>query len=72
VFFILSLLGIVTSGLLIKNWRFAVVGTAIAAALITPTIDPVNMFLVMGPLMGLYVLSIFLVMIGRRISSVSR
>jgi len=72
VFFVLSLLGIVSAGMLIKNWRFAVVGTAIAAALITPTIDPVNMFLVMGPLLALYVLSIFLVMVGRRISGISR
>lgn len=70
VFFVLSILGLVTAGVLVKNWRFAVVGTAIAAALITPTIDPVNMFLVMFPLLGLYVFSILLVVIGRRISRV--
>ncbi|MEQ8671673.1 MAG: twin-arginine translocase subunit TatC [Aggregatilineales bacterium] len=68
VFFLMSLFGIVTAGLLVKNWRFAVVGTAIAAALITPTIDPVNMFLVMGPLLALYGFSIILVMIGSRIT----
>lgn len=67
VFFVLSLLGMVTAGPLIRNWRFAVVGAAIAAALITPTVDPINLFLVMGPLLVLYVISIFLVMIGRRI-----
>lgn len=67
VFFILSVLGIVTARMLIRSWRFAIVGTAIAAALITPTVDPVNMFLVMGPLLALYVISIFLVMIGNRI-----
>jgi sec-independent protein translocase protein TatC len=55
---------------LIRNWRIAIVGAAIAAALITPTIDPVNMFLVMGPLLTLYVFSIILVIIGRRISRV--
>ena len=38
VFFILSTLGIVTPSLLIKNWRIAIVGVSIAAALITPTI----------------------------------
>lgn len=70
VFFVLALLGLVTARGLIKNWRIAVVGAAIAAAVITPTVDPVNMFLVMGPLMGLYVFSIFLVMIGRRLSGV--
>lgn len=68
VFFVLALMGLVEAKFLIKNWRFAVVATAIIAAVITPTVDPVNMFLVMGPLLALYVLSIFLVIIGRRMS----
>ncbi len=68
VFFVLAILGFVTAGALARNWRLAVVGAAIAAAFITPTIDPVNMFLVMGPLMALYLLSIALVVIGRRIA----
>lgn len=67
VFFVLSLFSVVTPRPMIKNWRFAIVGSAIAAALITPTIDPVNMALVMGPLLCLYTLSIFLVWIGGRI-----
>jgi sec-independent protein translocase protein TatC len=67
VFFVLSILGVITASLLRKNWRIAVVGAAVAAALITPTIDPVNMFLVMGPLLTLYVLSIFLASFGSRI-----
>lgn len=66
IFFVLSILGFVTPRPLIRNWRIAIVGGAIAAAIITPTIDPVNMLLVMGPLMGLYILSIFLVSIGMR------
>ena len=68
VFFVLSLLGFVTPGLLIRNWRIAIVATAVAAAFITPTVDPVNMFLVMGPLLVLYIISIFLVSLGQRIS----
>jgi sec-independent protein translocase protein TatC len=70
VFFVLALMGIVGAGALLKNWRVAIVGAAIAAAFITPTVDPVNMMLVMGPLMALYALSILLVVIGRRISKV--
>lgn len=66
VFFVLSLFGVVTPGPMIRNWRFAVVGASIAAAVITPTIDPVNMGLVMVPLLGLYLLSILLVWIGSR------
>lgn len=69
VFFVLAFLGIVQPSLLIKNWRIAVVLSSIAAAFITPTIDPVNMFLVMGPLLALYGLSIITVWLGSRFSS---
>lgn len=68
VFFILSLLGIVNAGMLVRHWRIAVVLASIAAAVITPTVDPVNMFLVMGPLLALYTLSIGLVYIGQRLT----
>lgn len=70
IFFVLALLGTVSAGPLARNWRIAVVLAAVAAALITPTVDPVNMFLVMGPLLALYLLSILLVVIGRRIAKV--
>lgn len=67
VFFVVGLLGMVDAGMLLRNWRIAIVGAAIAAALITPTVDPVNMALVMGPLLALYILSILLVVIARRL-----
>jgi sec-independent protein translocase protein TatC len=66
VFFVVSLLGMVTPRPLIRNWRIAVVVSAVAAAVITPTVDPVNMTLVMAPLLALYALSIILVAIGMR------
>jgi sec-independent protein translocase protein TatC len=68
IFFVLSLLGMVTARPLLQNWRIAIVGAAIAAAVITPTVDPVNMLLVMGPLMVLYLLSIVLVSFGSRMN----
>jgi len=68
IFFVLSLLGLVQATVLLKNWRVAIVGSAVAAAMITPTIDPVNMMLVMGPLLTLYLLSIGLVVVGRRLA----
>jgi sec-independent protein translocase protein TatC len=70
VFFLVSLLGLVSATTLIRQWRVAIVGASIAAALITPTIDPVNMFLVMTPLLTLYGLSIILVFFGRKLSGV--
>jgi sec-independent protein translocase protein TatC len=44
--------------LLLKQWRLAVVVIAIIAAAVTPTIDPVNMALVMLPMTALYFISI--------------
>ncbi len=68
VIYVLTLMGIVQPGVLLKYWRFAVVIIAVLAAAITPTVDPVNMSLVMGPMILLYFSSIglgYLAMIGR-------
>ncbi len=71
IFFILARLGIVGPRALRQNWRVAVVGAAVAAAFITPTVDPFNMALVMGPLLVLYVLSILLSTIAYRKSGMA-
>jgi sec-independent protein translocase protein TatC len=64
--FILSKLGIVSASQLLKGWRVALVVIAIAAAVITPTGDPINMALLMVPLLLLYGLSILLAGLARR------
>ena len=56
----LSRLGIVSPKAMAKQWRYAVVGIAFVAAAITPTVDPVNMALVMGPLIMLYFLGVLM------------
>jgi sec-independent protein translocase protein TatC len=56
----------VTAKQLAGGWRYATVVMAIVAASVTPTVDPVNMGLVMAPLMGLYVISIVLAAIVGR------
>jgi sec-independent protein translocase protein TatC len=58
--------GILTHQVLIAQWRVAIVVIAIIAAMITPTVDPVNMALVMGPMIILYILSIILAYIAVR------
>jgi sec-independent protein translocase protein TatC len=55
---LLARLGLVSPHAMAKQWRYAFVGIAVAAAVITPTVDPVNMTLVMGPLLGLYFLGV--------------
>ena len=60
VIYVLTAMGLVKPQPLLRNWRIAVVVIAIAAAAITPTVDPVNMSLVMLPMTLLYFLSIVL------------
>lgn len=62
----LAKLKFVTARQLAGGWRYAVVAMAIIAAAVTPTVDPVNMGLVMLPLGGLYVISILLAAIVGR------
>ncbi len=57
---VLARFGALSPEFLLKNARYAVVVIAIAAALITPTPDPLNMSLVMAPLLLLYGLGIVL------------
>jgi sec-independent protein translocase protein TatC len=66
VIFILASLGIVNARMLAVNWRIAIVIIAVVAALVTPTIDPVNMAIVMGPLILLYFLGIGLASLAQR------
>ena len=60
VIFLLAKLGLVKASLLAKQWRLAVVIIAVIAAAITPTLDPVNMALVMGPMVFLYFFSVLI------------
>lgn len=57
---LLARLGLVSPKTLVRQWRYALVGMAFVAAAITPTVDPVNMFLVMVPLLGLYFLGVLM------------
>ncbi len=65
VIFFLAKIGLANWRILLQQWRLAIVIIAVAAALITPTVDPINMSLVMGPLIVLYFLGILLARIAR-------
>ncbi len=58
VIYILTSMGLVKPAILAQQWRLAIVIISILAAAITPTIDPVNMGLVMLPMSLLYFISI--------------
>ena len=66
IIFILAKFKVVSAKQLIQYWRYAVVIIAVIAAVVTPTVDPINMSLLMIPLMGLYGLSIILAALARR------
>jgi sec-independent protein translocase protein TatC len=66
IIYVLARVGLVRSKVLLDQWRIAIVIIAVLSAAITPTIDPVNMALVMGPMIVLYFLGIFLAKVAER------
>ena len=63
---LLSKIGVVQHQWLLKNWRFAIVGAYVIAAIITPTWDPINQTIVAIPLLFLYFLGILLAWVLQR------
>jgi sec-independent protein translocase protein TatC len=69
VVYILTSIGLVKPQILAQQWRLAIVIIAVIAAAVTPTVDPVNMGLVMLPMSLLYFVSIglsYIAYAGRR------
>jgi sec-independent protein translocase protein TatC len=64
--FVLSSMGVIDHGFLIRYFRHAIVIIFIAGAIITPTIDALSLMLFGLPLVGLYGLSIFISFLVRR------
>ena len=66
VIYVLTAIGFIKPQVLSEHWRIAIVLIAILAAAITPTVDPINMTLVMAPMSLLYFVSIGLSYIAYR------
>jgi sec-independent protein translocase protein TatC len=58
IIFILARIGLVSGGFLLRNTRYALLLSAIVAAIITPTSDIPNMMVIMIPMMLLYLLGV--------------
>jgi sec-independent protein translocase protein TatC len=56
--FFLALMGIVSAGFMLKNFRYAILVIFIIAAIVTPTTDILNMCIFAAPMIGLYGVSI--------------
>lgn len=50
----LGQLGLVTSEMMLSQWRYVVVGATVAAAVLTPSTDPFTQTLLAVPLIALY------------------
>nr|XP_043607515.1 sec-independent protein translocase protein TATC, chloroplastic-like isoform X2 [Erigeron canadensis] len=46
--------GLVSGDKMLSVWRYVVVGAVVAAAIVTPSTDPLTQMLLAGPLLGLY------------------
>ena len=64
--YVLSRIGLVTAGFLVRAWRTAGIVILIAAALLSPTGDVPNMLLFAAPMIVLYFVSIFVAWIFGR------
>jgi sec-independent protein translocase protein TatC len=56
----LDWIGVMTAASFLSYWKVAIFLLAVFAAVITPTPDAVNMFLMWAPMVGLYFLGVFL------------
>lgn len=57
--YVLSRIGLVSAGFLLRSWKIAIIVILIVAAVVSPTADALNMMLFAAPMMILYVVSIF-------------
>ncbi len=64
--YILAKIKLISASVMLKQWKIAIVVIAILAAVITPTGDPVNMGLLMVPLLFIYFFSALLAWFARR------
>ncbi|KAL8229967.1 hypothetical protein R6Q57_014867 [Mikania cordata] len=51
---LLGQVGLVSGDQMLSIWRYVVVGAVVAAAIVTPSTDPLTQLLLAGPLLGLY------------------
>lgn len=63
---LLGQLGLVTGDRMLSVWRYVVVGAVVAAAIVTPSTDPLTQVLLAAPLLGLYLGGAWMVKLAGR------
>jgi len=70
IIFVLSRIGLVTAGFLLRNLKFAVLAAFIVSAVITPSADVVNQTMLAAPIIALYLLGVVVAWVfGKRRTS---
>ena len=69
--YVLARIGLVTAGYMVRIWKTSTIVILIVAAIVSPTNDIPNMLLFAAPMLGLYVISIFVAWIFGRPRTVS-
>ncbi|CAI8604985.1 unnamed protein product [Vicia faba] len=63
---LLGQLGLVSGDKMLSIWRYVVVGAVVAAAIVTPSTDPLTQLLLAAPLLGLYLGGAWMVKLAGR------
>jgi sec-independent protein translocase protein TatC len=64
---LLGALGLIDAPTMLRGWRWVILGSALAGAVLTPSTDPVTMLLLTGAITALYLVGVALVALsGRR------
>jgi sec-independent protein translocase protein TatC len=66
IIFVLARIGLVSAGLLLKGWKWAILGAFVIAAVVTPSADVVTQTALAGPMVGLYLLGVLIAWIFGR------
>jgi len=66
IIYFITALGLVRADAMLRSSRYVIVGLAFLAAAVTPTTDPVNMLIILIPLIVLYYLGVGLAFIAQR------
>jgi sec-independent protein translocase protein TatC len=69
--YVLARIGLVTAGYMVRIWKTSTIVILIVAAIVSPTNDIPNMLLFAAPMLGLYVISIFVAWIFGKPRTVS-
>jgi len=64
IFVMLNFAGLLTGGTLLRAWRWLLIGCLTFAAVATPSPDPVNMFLVALPFMGIVAVAVVVMLLN--------